>query len=172
MNNYCELPAPNITGFFYDLIIESYWRISGALINLAGKTSPQRPAAMMRACPESVWGSQLRGTKPVTASPHPVTVPYHTPEGHNFFRELSKGLIYAGNTTISSILWGLGLERDGVRLGPPSVHAPLKQTWSHQIFGRVLLPTSEGQKTQGHPVPSARARVFQDSDIKDTNEDI
>lgn len=40
MNNYCELPAPNITAFFFinkDLIIELYWRISAALINLAEK---------------------------------------------------------------------------------------------------------------------------------------
>lgn len=40
MNNYCELPAPNITGVFFinkDLIIKLYWRISVALINLAEK---------------------------------------------------------------------------------------------------------------------------------------
>lgn len=50
MNNYCELPAPNLTGvfslFFFinkDLIIESYWRISAALINLAEKN--KSPAA-------------------------------------------------------------------------------------------------------------------------------
>lgn len=114
MNNYCEFPAPNITCFLInkDLIIELRWRISAALINLAEKTSPRWPPVMKRACPESVCESEPRGTGRVTRR-RPATVLCHTQEGHNFFYSLSKGLIYAGNTAISPILWGLGQGRQG-----------------------------------------------------------
>lgn len=91
MNNYGELPAPNITAFFFkyinkDLIIKLYWRIFAALINLAEKNKSPVASSNEESVP---WICVKMGATGGQASHHqkrPATVPYHTQEGHNFFR--------------------------------------------------------------------------------------